>query len=225
MRDAKQILSVLDRLDSPNLWTDIIEGERRSPESFQPPKTPRRQRFVAGAVAATVFAAAAILVWAAFRLNAAEPGVSPSASIPTATSVVPDVIGLRQAEAIDKVEVVPGLTVGPITRRYDPDWQPGVVIDQDPPLGTTVRQPASISLVVSARKSVGGVTTASVPDVIGLRVDDAARVVDGASFVSQVVQQSDPSVPEGIVLATDPPPGTKLARGASVTLIVSTGPA
>jgi beta-lactam-binding protein with PASTA domain len=227
MRDVRHTLRVLDRLESPDLWTDITEGNRRASVSFEIPKRKSRtsQRVLAGTIALVVFAAAAILVWTAFRPNAAEPGVSPSASITTVTSVVPDVIGLRQGQAIDKVEVVSGLTVGSITRRYDPDWQRGVVVDQDPPPGTDVSQSTSVSLVVSARKSVGGVTTLNVPDVRGLRVDEAASWMDGVGFVSQVVQRSDDSVPEGLVIATDPPPGTKADTGTYVTLIVSTGPA
>lgn len=223
MRDTRHTLQVLDRLEPPDLWTDITEGNRRASESFEIPTRirPTHQRFVAGAVALALVAAATFLVWTAFRPRATIPGGSSTASTTKHTVVVRDLIGLRQEIAERQIEVS-GLTVGSVSRRYDPEWPQGVVIDQDPPPGTTVSGSASVSLVVSAgNRSLTGVF---VPNVIGLDVVDAADLMDAAGFVTQVEIRPDSTVAAGVVSATDPPPGTRADKGTYVTLFISAGP-
>ena len=155
-------------------------------------------------------------------VNVVPSPTPPPSTATEETVVVRDVIGLRQDSAVHEIEVISGLTVGSVSRRHNPEWPQGVVIDQDPPPGTTVSTSASVSLVVSAGN--GGVETLLVRDVIALREADAVSLLEAAGFVVRIAHRPDPAVAEGLVSATDPPPGTKAAKGTYVTVIVSTGP-
>jgi len=64
----------------------------------------------------------------------------------------------------------------------------------------------------------------AVPDVMGQPVQQADRELTAAGFDTEVVQV--PSRPEQLdrVVGTDPPPGTLVAEGSTVTLEVGSGP-
>src|SRR6266545_1377177 len=69
------------------------------------------------------------------------------------------------------------------------------------------------------------VPTLTVPSVSGQPITTAGQLLAGAGF--QVRERARPNrwVKAGIVLAQDPPAGTRLERGTPVTLTISTGPA
>ncbi len=64
-----------------------------------------------------------------------------------------------------------------------------------------------------------------VPNVVGASVTDASAQLGDLGFTVQLTAgQHSLSVPAGRVLAVDPPAGTSLKRGATVTLLPSLGP-
>jgi beta-lactam-binding protein with PASTA domain/tRNA A-37 threonylcarbamoyl transferase component Bud32 len=65
----------------------------------------------------------------------------------------------------------------------------------------------------------------AVPDVAGLPVAQAEREIVNAHLVAQPVDKASGSVPKGDVIGTSPPNGTTVAKGSTVKLFVSTGPA
>jgi beta-lactam-binding protein with PASTA domain len=64
-----------------------------------------------------------------------------------------------------------------------------------------------------------------VPSVSGQPITTAGQLLARAGFQVRERTQPNRSVKAGIVLAQDPAAGTRLQRGAVVTLTVSTGPA
>ncbi len=70
----------------------------------------------------------------------------------------------------------------------------------------------------------GGPERIAVPDVNGLTEPEARRTLADLGFV--VVAQDRPSTPELIdrALGTEPPGGTRLERGSTVTLLLGSGP-
>jgi hypothetical protein len=64
-----------------------------------------------------------------------------------------------------------------------------------------------------------------VPSVIGFSEDRARSTLDGLGLVL-AEDQSEPSLeqPEGTVLSQQPPPGTRLRRGQTVRVVLSSGP-
>jgi serine/threonine-protein kinase len=63
----------------------------------------------------------------------------------------------------------------------------------------------------------------AVPDVLLLQKDLAKLKVEQAGLVAQIVRGPSDDVPPGQVAKEDPPGGTKIGKGSTVTLTVSTG--
>jgi eukaryotic-like serine/threonine-protein kinase len=66
-------------------------------------------------------------------------------------------------------------------------------------------------------------TPVAVPDVMLLQRDLARLKVQQAGLTVQVVKGTSETVPPGQVSAEDPPGGTKIGKGSTVTLTISTG--
>jgi eukaryotic-like serine/threonine-protein kinase len=64
-----------------------------------------------------------------------------------------------------------------------------------------------------------------VPDVTAQLGTDAQAALEQQGFVVNVEQQFDDVVAYNLVISTDPPAGSKVARESALTLIVSKGPA
>jgi hypothetical protein len=93
----------------------------------------------------------------------------------------------------------------------------GAVIWQDPPPGMVVAPNAVVQLVPSA-----GPAPATVPDVIGLALPYAEKIVEAAGIrVGRVDTVRGGDAEAGVVIATRPAPGNGRPRGAAVDLLVS----
>ncbi|WP_226437208.1 Stk1 family PASTA domain-containing Ser/Thr kinase [Rhodococcus yananensis] len=129
---------------------------------------------------------------------------------------VPDVRGLGQGEAVAALEAA-GLSTD-IRGEYSDDIGADTVLGTDPAFGSRAARGGTVALLVS----LGRPTVPSIPGG-GDRntVDQELRKrtfepVDGGSAFSS-------TVPEGGVAALDPAPGTVLAVGSQVKVIVSKG--
>ncbi len=83
---------------------------------------------------------------------------------------------------------------------------------------------AALLAVLGIVFSRGGPEQVAVPDVTGLTEPEAHRTLADLGFV--VVPQDRPSTPEQIdkALGTEPPAGTRLESGSTVTLLLGSGP-
>lgn len=66
--------------------------------------------------------------------------------------------------------------------------------------------------------------TSTVPNLVGLEDGVALNQIAG-TFTGAMVQEASETVAVGIVIRTDPPTGTELETGKTITLYVSSGPA
>ncbi|MDQ6938153.1 MAG: PASTA domain-containing protein, partial [Actinomycetota bacterium] len=90
---------------------------------------------------------------------------------------------------------------------------PGDVISQNPS-GGSARKFSPVKLVVSK-----GPELVAVPQLPNLaRLEDARRLMEGAGFVVRVQRSFGGG--NGLVVGIDPPAGTRLRKGATVTLYV-----
>jgi eukaryotic-like serine/threonine-protein kinase len=96
----------------------------------------------------------------------------------------------------------------------------GLVISQSPSAGSVVKKGARVGIVVS-----GGPASAALTNVNGLSAAQAAARLRKAGFKPTTKAQSSTTVSSGIVIGTEPPAGTELQVGSSVTTLVSSGPA
>jgi len=98
---------------------------------------------------------------------------------------------------------------------------------------------AVVALVVSlTRESSNGTTTPSssvpsasivssvtVPDVVGKQATEGLNSVAATGLVAIVTNVASATVPARVIQSQTPRAGTTVARGSTVTLVVSVGPA
>ena len=133
---------------------------------------------------------------------------------------VPSVIGLKEGPAIDLLRSA-GFGARIV---YEPsDQRPGTVIAQDPAAGQRALQTSAVTITVSQK-----VSTATVPNVVGMSQGAARAVLRNAGFETSVQEQQecDPADPscvyrKGVVWAQSPSAGAKLPVGSTVTVIVN----
>jgi serine/threonine-protein kinase len=93
------------------------------------------------------------------------------------------------------------------------------VTAQQPHAGDTLVKGSVVHINVSR-----GAKPVPVPDVTNQPFLNAKSALEGQGFVvGRVDIQSD--LAAGVVVATDPPPGTSVSKGTKITLSVSKGPA
>lgn len=95
----------------------------------------------------------------------------------------------------------------------------GVVTKQDHTAGDPVLQGTQIVLYVSTGQAV------AVPTLTDLTLEAAQAKLAGVGLVLEATQQASDTVAAGVVISQDPAPGKVLAKGATVRIIVSAGPA
>ena len=94
----------------------------------------------------------------------------------------------------------------------------GTVIWQDPPPGTVLQPNSVVQLVLSA-----GPSLVAVPDVIGLSVPQASKILAAAGVRVGSIDSTSAGEERGVVLATRPAAGVGRPRGARVALVVGRG--
>jgi serine/threonine-protein kinase len=70
-----------------------------------------------------------------------------------------------------------------------------------------------------------GAGEVSIPNVVGLNAASASNQLGQAGFTVTTKSQANATVPAGNVISTNPPAGTKAAKGSSVEITVATAPA
>ncbi|MEA3018644.1 MAG: eukaryotic-like serine/threonine-protein kinase [Actinomycetota bacterium] len=131
---------------------------------------------------------------------------------------VPDLVGAKDVDAESQLRAI-GL-VANFDRVDDPDIPPGTVISQDPAKGQTLPKGSAVQLKVS-----NGPGNAQVPDVTGKTPEEAANILGRAGFQTTFANEASDAVAQGTVARTDPAAGSDLAKGQTVTVYVSNGPA
>ncbi|MFI2295153.1 PASTA domain-containing protein [Isoptericola sp. NPDC019571] len=155
-----------------------------------------------------------------------DPGKGGDSSDRPATPAkvtVPDVAGQSLAAAKKKLQAL-GLEVTTVTRADD-DVPEGTVVTTRH-AGTKVRTGSTVTLVVSSGPEQASQQVA-VPKVAGKDEAGARQALTDAGLVpaKRVATRASDAVREGDVVGTDPVAGSSVDRGATVTIVVSSGPA
>ena len=129
---------------------------------------------------------------------------------------VPDLTGATQAAASDAVAKA-GLAVGNVSEKASEEIASGVVLDWSPK-GGMAPTGSAVDLVVSS-----GPAPRTVPDLGGRSFDAASTALGALGLkVGRADEYSD-TVPEGQVISSNPGAGAKVARGSTVSVVVSKG--
>ena len=152
----------------------------------------------------------------ATRVARADLDVVLRVSKGTSVAVVPEVEGATRSDATATLR----RTGFAVDVRTAESWEipEGRVISSDIAAGDEARRPGPVGIVVSS-----GPPRASVPDVRGTTVDDAAARLDG-SFDTTVVEEGSDTIAAGSVIRQSPDPGTRAVLGSTVTLTVARAP-
>ncbi len=142
----------------------------------------------------------------------------------TQTYVVPDLVGLTEAEALNQVSGFNWDTV--VTREASDEVATGIVIRTQPGQSTALDENQSFQIVVST-----GPAPRPLPDLVGMTLEQATASLEQLDLV---LQQSDPvfdeAVPAGIVASWMVPDQPALKAGDTVTpkttvaVVLSAGP-
>ena len=127
---------------------------------------------------------------------------------------VPDVTGLRAADAVSRLEAA-GLRAE--TGEVESDEPRGTVVEQEPAAGVKVERGSSVRLDVSA-----GPAPVAVPESSGLPEDEATTQLEELGFRVRVVEEpADPTRPRSArSCARFRPPGERRHPGTQVTIVV-----
>jgi serine/threonine-protein kinase len=180
---------------------DMEEAEE--PRRFALPELKRWQ--VWAGVAVMAVAAVFFLVWLLSTI------IAPS------KVQVPNFVNMSVEEA-SKLADASDLGILVVDKTYDADVKANCIIAQSPQGGEMVRR----KTLVQVLESLGPLT---VPNLVGLTLDDARTVLDSRGFrVGQVSYREVADFSSNRILETDPPYGAKLSSGAAVNLVVSKSP-
>jgi eukaryotic-like serine/threonine-protein kinase len=130
------------------------------------------------------------------------------------TIPIPDVS--RQSENDARNTLVGAGFTGniPAQQEASNDVPEGQVIRTDPPAGQQAAANATITLFVSSGRGQVGV-----PNVEGLAEDNARAQLQGFDVQTRDQDVSDPNQ-DGLVLSQNPPAGTQVDEGSTVTLVI-----
>ncbi|MCW2846054.1 MAG: protein kinase [Marmoricola sp.] len=131
----------------------------------------------------------------------------------------PGVLNISQAAARVKLDKA-GLSMKVTDQAYDESVTRGFVLRTDPAPGDRVRKDGTVGAVISL-----GPERHKVPDVRGQSLDEAQQALDDSKLAyGEGIERYNEKVATGLVIGTDPVPGTSLRRNTAVDVIVSKGP-
>lgn len=134
------------------------------------------------------------------------------------TATVPEVSGSSQQQAQITIENA-GFTFGTISQQTS-NLARGAVIGSNPPAGTTLELPATVSIVLSQ-----GPSTVQIPDLTGRTLPDARSTLEQLGLHLGATNRDTSSLmPENTVLSQAPAAGATVSAGASVNLRISRFP-
>ncbi len=159
-------------------------------------EAPRRRR--SGAVVYSIAAALAVLL-------AVLSGIFVHSLLGTPSDLVtpPNVVNLKQQDAIEQLASA-GFVVKEVTSRADVVHDVGTVADQIPDANFLIKKGSLISLVISR-----GPDLSAVPNLAGLSTTDAVNALE-ALHLKYRLDPHPMNSPKGIVLGTNPAPGTRI---------------
>lgn len=132
---------------------------------------------------------------------------------------VPNVVGLARDAATSRLRQS-GFEVGVVEQRTA-IAPAGTVFEQRPSPGAEAEPGSRVTIVVSRAVQAAQV---SVPDVVGLVQADAEATLDEAGLRILVVENPSQEVAEGVVALQFPEQGDEVQPGATIALMVSSGP-
>ncbi|MBV8151696.1 MAG: PASTA domain-containing protein [Candidatus Eremiobacteraeota bacterium] len=136
-----------------------------------------------------------------------------------ATVYVPSLIGQGEDDAARFSQQL-GLSAAVVSRSISDQFPKGVVMNQQPPAGTAVRQGRQISLIVSL-----GVNIFTMPDLRFQSLRNANLALSRLKLqMGKTTTVASEDAPTNFVLSQEPPPLSQVRQGTVVSFVLSKGP-
>lgn len=129
----------------------------------------------------------------------------------------PQLVGQRYEEVI-KNKAYKGFKFELVEQEYNPDYEQGVIYDQYPTSGKTVKEGITIKVRVS-----NGAQTATLPDFANTEATLVLAKLQEMGLVGEQSLVNSEDIPEGNVVSTTPGPNETVTAGSTVTVYVSRG--
>jgi serine/threonine-protein kinase len=194
-------------MERPRVPTTVTERPRPVPPPTPPskPKRPRRRR------RGPILLVLALLLAAAVGSGAWYFGYARYTTTPAVLKLDPEVAKQKLEDA--------GLDVKVGESKYSDTVDAGLVLSTDPPAGKRVLKGTDVTMSVSLGRAVQ-----QLPKLTGITVDEAQdRILNANMAFGKATDRFSETVPEGIVIASDPKGGSTLRFGSIVDLVVSKG--
>jgi len=146
----------------------------------------------------------------------AEQGSTVVLTVSGAEVTIPEVVGQPYDAAAASLQ---RLSLVAQRNNVDSEKPVGTVLESNPPAKTRVAKGSTVTLAVAA------VPGTDVPDVRGKPQQEAVNIITFVGLQPTIVQQANDTVAKDIAIGTEPAPGTRVAKGSSVRILVSSGPA
>lgn len=182
-----------------------------STEDDRAPQVQRRPpaMWIWGAAGLVLAVVIGVIIWV---LLLPREGQLPSASV-----VVPDVVGMQEEEATAELEAL-GLEVSVETSPSD-EIEIDEVMSQTPPPDSSIPHGDTVTITVSA-----GPSSITVPNLNNLTEEQARQALEEAGLtLGSVYSEDSPSVSAGQIIRSEPGGGAAAAPGSAVDISVSTG--
>jgi len=148
--------------------------------------------------------------------------VSPYITQKTIEVEVPNLKGMKEDQA-SLVAKNKGLLLMVSQKRDDPNYEDGVVLDQDPLPGFTTGKGNLVKVTLNER-AVTETTADMVPDIRGQELMLAKNRIEQAGYVVGKIEfKESETYLKDLVINSTPLPGTELKKGNIVNIVVSTG--
>lgn len=132
---------------------------------------------------------------------------------------VPDLTGMTEKEAREALAAT-NLAAGSTAGKWSDTVKVGIVISSQPEAGTTLKPDTAVDLVVSK-----GPKPVELKDWVGKDLNAATQWLESKGLTGKVSKEEfSDDVPAGAVISMDPPGGTTVNRGDTVSFVVSKGP-
>ena len=126
------------------------------------------------------------------------------------------VIGDSVGDAVRDLEAM-GLRVDTLELE-DPVQPAGQIIDQNPVAGTEITPGTRVILFVSK-----GPAVEQIPDLENRPVLAAMNIISQLGWLASTSEEASETIPEGLVIRTEPPAQSKLSPGSRVEIVISSG--
>jgi serine/threonine-protein kinase len=201
----REATTTIEREHVPTTVTDRPRPVPPPTPPSKPTKRPRRRR------RGPILLVLALLIAAAVGTGAWYFGYARYTTTPAVLQLPPEEAQHRLEEA--------GLDVKTGESKYSDTIDAGLVLSTDPAAGKRVLRGTDVTITVSLGRAVG-----QLPKLTGITEDEAQdRILSVNMAFGKSTKAFSETVPEGIVVSSDPKGGTSQRFGTIVDLVVSKG--